>query len=213
MGALNAGDRARAGRVYRWGIAVIVALIASGTALYFNGAPERDVRGLIDDGKYASAAALASRSMDSDPDNAALRTLGTEALLKADVPKWLDYLKKRDFGHAAATIGEMRQLSRHNADAQSFVTELDWMGSLEQFVDQRGGADAGVKNPADAERIKTFVKHWNDDMQGHQRSFITISSYVPEFRDAYAVALSHLRKLELAGSQNGNERQSPSTVD
>jgi hypothetical protein len=82
------------------------------------------------------------------------------------------------------------------------------MGSLEQFVNARGGADAEVKGPADAERIKTYVKHWNDDMQGHQRAFITISTYVPEFRDIYAEALSHLRKLELTGSQNGNERQS-----
>jgi hypothetical protein len=208
VGALNVGEGTQVNRLYRWGMTVAMAAVALGAVLYFNGASERELKNLIDSGDYAPAAVLASRSLASDPDNVELKTLGTEALLKADVPRWMDFLKRRDFARAAATIGDMKKLSSRNPDAQAFVTELDWMGSLEQFVSARGGADVEVKSPADAERIKTYVKHWNDDMQGHQRAFITISSYVPEFRDVYAEALSHLRKLELTGSQNGNERQS-----
>jgi hypothetical protein len=36
-----------------------------------------------------------------------------------------------------------------------------------------------------------------------------MSSYVPAFRDAYADALSDLRKLALAGGQAGHEPTNP----
>ena len=70
------------------------------------------------------------------------------------------------------------------------------MGDLERFVVGRGGVDAPIRIYADEERIKALLKQWNEDTQRHQRAFATISSYVPEFKDAYAEALSHLRKLQ-----------------
>jgi hypothetical protein len=93
------------------------------------------------------------------------------------------------------------------------VSEVEWIGNLEKIVNGRGGADAPIQNPEDEARIKSILQQWDEDTQGHQRAFVTISSYVPEFKDAYAEALSHLRKLALTGGRNGNERESPQTVD
>ena len=49
---------------------------------------------------------------------------------------------------------------------------------------------------ADEERIKALLKHWDEDTPAHQRALARAASYVPEFKDTYADALSHLRKLQ-----------------
>jgi hypothetical protein len=76
------------------------------------------------------------------------------------------------------------------------LSELEWIGNLEQFVMGRGGVEAPIRMYADEEKIRTLVKHWDEDIKGHQRALARISSYVPEFKDSYAEALSHLRKLQ-----------------
>jgi hypothetical protein len=56
--------------------------------------------------------------------------------------------------------------------------------------------DAPIRVYADEDTIKTLLKRWDEDTKDHQRAVARISSYVPEFKDPYAEALSHLRKLQ-----------------
>ena len=217
-------DRAGVRRGMRWAMLAVALLAVFAFALYYSGASERELKSLLADGEYAQAATLASQSLERDPDNAELKALGTEALLKANLPNWVAMLKARQFERMAGILAGMKKLSGHNADVQPLVSEVEWIGNLEQFVSTRGGADAPIQNPQDEARIKSILKQWDEDTQGHQRAFVTISAYVPEFKDAYAEALSHLRKLALAGGRstgagnsgpansgdtNGNQRQSP----
>jgi pSer/pThr/pTyr-binding forkhead associated (FHA) protein len=174
-----------------------------------SGAPERELQDLLASGDYARAAAVASASLARDPDNTALKSMGTEAVLKANVPNWVAAMKARQFARASAIVAAMRDLSNNNPELQPLVGELAWIGNLEQFVDARRGADAPVRSPADAARIKLILKQWEDEAQAHQRAFATISSYVPEFRDAYAEALSHVRKLALSGGRAEHEPATP----
>lgn len=67
---------------------------------------------------------------------------------------------------------------------------------MEKFVGSRGKGDVPIQIYADEEKMSALLKQWDDDVQGHQRAFTAISSQVPEFRDWYAEALSHLRKLQ-----------------
>jgi hypothetical protein len=90
----------------------------------------------------------------------------------------------------------MREASRQNENVKSWVSDLEWLADLERFVWGRGGRDAPIRIYVDEAKIKALLKYWNDDTQAHQRIFETIASYVPEFKDAYAEALSHLRKLQ-----------------
>ncbi len=203
MGA--AGDAGQA-RLRRW-LAVLGALAVAAVLLFhFAGAPERALQGLVDGGDFATAARLADDRLARDPDNADVKSLGTEALLKAELPQWMADVKAQRFDRAAQAVARMRHLSRNNADAKPLVAEIAWIGDVEQFAHARGGADAPVHDPADGARLRRILRQWQDDQQTHQRVFATISAYVPAFRDTYAQAASDLRKLALAGGGDGNDQ-------
>jgi hypothetical protein len=203
LGAAGDADRAR---LRRWvaalgGLALVLVLV-----VYRAGAPQRELQALLDSGDVAVASTLAVEQLARDPDNAELRALGTEALLRSALPPWMAHLKAKHFDRAGQAVADMRKMSRHNADALPLVAEIAWIGEVEQFVAARGGADAPVRNPADGARIRQLLKQWQDGQQTHQRAFATISATVPTFRDTYAQAVSDLRKLALAGEVNGNEQ-------
>jgi pSer/pThr/pTyr-binding forkhead associated (FHA) protein len=201
LGAAGDADRAR---LRRW-MAILGALaLALMLAVYQAGAPQRELQGLVERGDFAAASSFAAERLARDPDNAELRALGTEALLKSGLPPWMAHLKARRFERAAQAVAQMRRLGRHNADARPLVAEIAWVGELEQFVSARGGADAPVRNPPDQARIRQILRQWQDEQQAHQRAFATISATVPAFRDTYAQAVSDLRKLALADSGGGN---------
>jgi pSer/pThr/pTyr-binding forkhead associated (FHA) protein len=197
--ALGAAGDADQARLRRWAGALGALALALVLAFYQAGAPERELQGLVDSGDFARASALADARLAREPGNAELRALGTEALLKAELPAWMAHLKARRFDRAAQAVAHMRRMSRNNADAGPLVAEIAWIGALEQFVRARGGADAPIRNPADAARVRQILRQWQDDQQAHQRAFATISSTVPAFRDTYAQAVSDLRKLALTG--------------
>lgn len=189
-------DRSGMRRAFRWGSSFVALLAGVGIVLYLTGAPERRLRNLMASGEYAQAATIAGEGLKRTPENAELRELGTQALLKAYVPEWAARLKNREYDRAAAVLARMRESGRHNADAQPLIRELEMVGSLESFVMGRGGVEAPIRLYADEEKIKSTIRQWEEDPQGHQRAFATISSQVPEFKDPYADALSHLRKLQ-----------------
>jgi pSer/pThr/pTyr-binding forkhead associated (FHA) protein len=180
----------------RRAMAIVALVIVAAGAWYLVGSPERELKDLVADGDYARAATVADQAVQRSPDDPEIRALATEAVLKAYVPNWLALLKKRDFERAEGVLAHMKRLGRNNADLQSLTHDLEWMGSLEQFVTGRGGPDAPVRIYADEPMIKTLVMRWDEDTLAHQRAFTTMSAYVPEFRDPYAEALSHLRKLQ-----------------
>ncbi len=206
------------GKWWRWpalagGLLVVAALF------YMAGSPERELRGMLADGEYAEAASTAARYLAREPDQVQVRALGTEALLKSALPRWLALLKARQFKGADAALAEMKRLARDNADVKPLLAELEWVGQLEQFVAARGGADQPVRDAADGERLRRLLGQWDDDTLGHQQAFTTISSYVPEFRDQYAQALSHVRKLALVNGQqakggqvDGEQQRQPSEI-
>jgi pSer/pThr/pTyr-binding forkhead associated (FHA) protein len=196
-------------RALRWGIGALAVVALLAWSLSRIGAPEREVEDLIASGAYARAAAVATASLDSDPGNTKLQSLGMAALLKANLPTWMSLLKARQFDRAAALVAAMKQQGRHIPDLAPLLAELDWMVQLESFVASRGGAQAPIRNPADAARIQQILKQWEDQNEAFQRGFVTMSSYVPAFRDAYADALSDVRKLALAGGQSQNEPTAP----
>jgi pSer/pThr/pTyr-binding forkhead associated (FHA) protein len=183
-------------RTFSWGASLAAALGIVVLVLYLSRASERELKELVASGEYARAATLASQFLERDPDNAEFKALETEAVLKANVPTWLARLKARDFTGANAVLAGMTALGSRNADLRSLVGELQWIGDLENFVVARGGIDAPIRIYADEENIKALLKRWDEDTQGHQRAFARISSYVQEFKDPYAEALTHLRKLQ-----------------
>jgi pSer/pThr/pTyr-binding forkhead associated (FHA) protein len=195
-GAFGGGEAVNKQRLMRWGAGLGAVLLVFVLAAYFSGSSERELKDLMARGAYAEATEAASRSLARNPDNAEARALGTEALLKANVPPWLRLLKAREFDKAATTLAGMRQISANNPDARGLIDELEWAGNLEKFVLGRGGVDAPIRLYTDETTINALLKRWNDDTQAHQRSLDRIASLVPEFKEPYAEVLSHLRKLQ-----------------
>ncbi|SAL10993.1 FHA domain protein [Caballeronia turbans] len=194
--ALASDDRRAARRTRIIIVCVLAMLVAGGTALFYSGSPERHAKSLMSHGEFGEAATVTNDYLNTHPQDAQFTSMNTEAVLKSNVPRWLAALKKGDFASADAIIAQMRTLAAHNADVHSLVDELEWIGKLESFVMSRGGAEAPIRMYADEPRIGAILKHWEADAAGHQRDLDRIAGYVPEFRDPYALALSHLRKLQ-----------------
>lgn len=189
-------DRPNMRRVFWVGGSALTAVVAFAVGAYFWGASERQLKDLVARGEHNRAAVVAAELLASGKDDAEIKTLATEALLKAKVPEWLAGLKAGDFDGASAVLASMKELSVRNPDAQPLVRELEWIGDLERFVLSRGGVNAPVAMYGDEDKIKGLLKRWDEDTRGHQRALAKISSHVPEFKDPYAEALSHLRRLQ-----------------
>ncbi len=196
-------------RLMRWGAAAFALVTLLSWSLYHIGAPEREAQDLLDSGKYARAAVVATEGLARDPDNTKLRSLSTAALLKANLPLWMALVKARQFKRAAALVATMKQVARQNPEMEPLLAELDWIVQLELFVAARGGAQAPIRDATDGAKIQAFLKQWEEQNAAHQRAFMTMSSHVPAFRDAYADALSDVRKLALARAQPQNEPTAP----
>jgi pSer/pThr/pTyr-binding forkhead associated (FHA) protein len=189
-------------RMRRRALMLLAPALVLAWALYGLHRSEREVERLLDDGAYAQAAARADEALAGDPGDARLMALGTEALLKARLPAWMAALKAGRFERAADQLSAMRRHARNNPELAPLLDELDWMTGLEAFVAGRGGATAPVRDAADGARIARLLRQWEEQNEAHQRAFETISAHVPAFRDAYADALSDLRRLALARGQS-----------
>lgn len=194
--ALASDDRSASRRTRMVVAGVLAVFVAGGAALFYSGSSERHVKSLMAEGDYGAAAAATDTYLKAHPQDLHYTAINTEAVLKSNVPRWLAALKKGDFKDADAIIAQMRTLGEHNADVRSLLDELAWIGKLEAFVMGRGGADAPIRIYADEPRIDAILKHWDADASGHQRDLDRIAGYVPEFREPYGLALSHLRKLQ-----------------
>lgn len=183
-------------RALKWGVPIVALAAAAGVVQYRAGADARELDRLVAAGRYEQAADVANRLLARAPDDAELRTIATEALLKARLPAWVERIEAGEFDRADAELVEMRRFAEPNRDVQPLLTELDWVADLERFVVGRGGIDAPIRLYADERPIAQLIARWNDDAKGHQRALARVSAYVPAFRDLHAEALSHLRRLE-----------------
>lgn len=193
----------------RWGLAVLALVVIAAWWMYRIGAPEREAEELLAQGAYAQAATAAGDALANDPGNPRLTSLATAALLKANLPGWMAALKVRQFDRAANLVAAMRGQAGGNPELAPLLDELDWITRLKEFVAARGGAQAPINGPEDAARIKLILQQWEDQNQTHQRAFQTLSAYVPQYRDAYADALSDVRKLALARQEEPQAPQAP----
>ena len=197
VSSLLAGpQRQRLIRRLRWAGAGLAGAVLIGVLTYAAGSDVRQIKDLVGQGEYARAATLANAYLRNHPENAEIRALGTEAVLKAELPPWLQLLANRQFDRAQARLAALQDAARVNPDLVPLLRELDWIGGLEQFFAAHAGADAPIRLYADEDRMAWLLKQWDDDPLGHQRALGTVAVHVPGFRETYAQALSHLRKLQ-----------------
>ncbi|MEC4723683.1 FHA domain-containing protein [Noviherbaspirillum sp. CPCC 100848] len=176
--------------------ACAAALLAAGGTWLLMPGSEEQIRELMAEGNHAKAASVAAAALAGDAGNENLMALATEALMKTHVPAWLSALQSGQYDRADAVLARAESEAGPNEDARSLLRELRWVGRLERFVLGRGGLEAPIRLFADEEQIKTLLGQWDDDPGMHQRALARVASLVPEFKEPYALALSHLRKLQ-----------------
>ncbi|MGJ9416651.1 FHA domain-containing protein [Massilia sp. CMS3.1] len=199
--ALGGKGRPDLRRLRNWALAALALIVVLAWVGLRIGSAERKVEDLLAANAYAQAAALASAALADDPGNSRLASLGTEALLKANLPVWMAQLKAGEYARAARQVAAMRPHVRNNPELGPLLDELDWILALETFVATRGGAQAPVRDAADGARVNQFLSQWEARNEAYQRAFETMSAHVPAYRDAYADALSDVRRLALARGQ------------
>lgn len=190
------GDRTTLRRIGWGSLGVLLVVVGIAVVLYMRGASEREVKDLLAAGEYETAVAVATSYLQHHPSSDTIAALASEALMKARVPGWLSALRDKQFDRASTLVEEMRTSSQGNADALSLINQLGWIVALERFATGRGGPDAPIRIYRDESRIDDLLKRWDDDAKGHQRMLDRIASYVPEFAEPYALAMSHLRQLK-----------------
>jgi pSer/pThr/pTyr-binding forkhead associated (FHA) protein len=183
-------------RLLLWAAGLVGLAVALGSALALRGSAEQQVRNLLADGRYERAAALADTQLQAHPDDATMKALDTEAVLKAGVPPWLAALRAGREEQMQQGAERMAQAARRNDDLKPLLDELDWVGRLQRFIAARGGPDAPLRIYVDEAPMRSLLAWWDQDANGHQRRLSRIAAYVPAFRDAYAEALSQVRRLK-----------------
>ncbi|HEX8886574.1 MAG TPA: FHA domain-containing protein, partial [Noviherbaspirillum sp.] len=119
-----------------------------------------------------------------------------EAALKAYLPAWLQGIRRADFDGADAALARLTGAAASNPDLRAMAGELGWIGRLERYMAPRAAADAPIRIYADEAQMQSLLQWWNTDTAAHQRLLNRVASYVPDFGDTYAGALSHLRRLQ-----------------
>ncbi len=182
----------------KWWVAGAVAglLCALGVTAYFWNGTERDLKAAMAQGEYARAQGLASQLLEKHPDDAEFKALTTDAALKANLPSWLMKVRSRDFDAANSVLTGMSAVARHDPDLTPMISELRWLGDLENSISRRGGPAAPIRIYADEASVEQLIGRWNDDTGEHQRILDRIASHLPQFGDWYAEALTHLRRLQ-----------------
>ncbi len=197
FGRAFAGEDRRAGRrALKWGLPVLLLIAAAAVGLRLAGSDERELETLVAAGDYVRAATVADAQLARDPGDAGVKTIGTDAILKAKLPQWIGEVDGGKFDDAGAVLADMKAQVRHNPEAQALLAELGWVADIERFVRERGGADAPIRIHTDEAAIRALVGRWQDDAKAHQRALSRVANVVPEFRELHAEALTHLRRLE-----------------
>ena len=192
---LSREDRSLLRRSAWIGAGIVLLTALAGLGMWQAGAPERAVRSLVEAGRYPDAARLAGQSLAGHPELDELRALATESWLKGFLPAWLAALDATDLPRLAAALDTLRREAGTNPDASPILQALDWITTLARVVKATAG-EAPIRIYADEERIAALVTQWERDGAGYQRAASAIVAHVPAFRDAYAGALSSLRRLQ-----------------
>ncbi len=178
-----------------WQTASIAALFLFVLAgMHFNGATEREIKRLLDQGQYLASASMANDYLAKHPDVKEINDLSTEALLKYVVPTWTKKLINQQVADAGILLANAKQHSDHNDYGLKILELMGWIGELEKFVTERG-AEASIIIFKHEEQLETLLKWWDRDSVSHRHLLSRISSYVPAFERVYSQVFSHLRAL------------------
>ena len=159
------------------GVAGVALAITVG--VYLTRADEREIKRLLDQGKYMECVSIANQYLDKHPEDEQASALATECLLKAVVPAWKAKLLAREFAGANQILTQARVTSQFSAQGLTLLEVLQWMTDLEKFVADRGGLLAPIIMFKHEATIDLLVERWRIDKAEYQRLMSKNSGIYP----------------------------------
>jgi hypothetical protein len=200
--ALDDGTRVDRRKIWAGAVVVAIGLIAA-IAIYFLDIDRREIKELLDAGAYAESAVVGERYLKKHPDDDEAGAWALEALLKATVPDWVEYVELGQFDEASALLATASQNSQSIQHGQEMIDMLDWAGRVEAHIADRGGSNAPIVFFRHEQQIKELVEQWNADPARHQQLISQLATQVPAFEPVQTRVLSELRMLRNENSLYG----------
>ena len=198
-GALR-GDANVDRRVVRIALGVLAVMMVAGLSAYLIGFDRREIKSLLDDGKYEESALAANRYLKKHPDNDEVAAWGQEALAKAVAPAWIGLIEKKRFDEAAQYLQVQKKAHASNRRGQEMLDVLSWAGNVEAYMAKRGGVTGPVVMFRDEDLIRTLVGEWESDSARYQQLMDQIMTNVPAFEPVHSQVFGNLRELRRENS-------------
>lgn len=159
------------------------------------GGPERKIKSLFLQERYAESAKLAAEYLQTDRANKAVMELGTRAILNTTVPVWREHLQMHDFDAANGVLKSAEDDYPNNPDAKQALDLLRWIIRVNE---SKNSIPEGQKVNlfSQGESIKELAEWWENNEQKNLRSLEKISRDVTAFKDIYRQTLGDLRTLK-----------------
>jgi pSer/pThr/pTyr-binding forkhead associated (FHA) protein len=181
-------------------VGALAFLVVAGLSAFLIGFDRREIRSLLDDGKYEASALAANRYLKKHPDDVDAAAWGQEALAKAVAPTWAGLIEKKRFDEAADYLQKQKQAHAFNRRGQEMIALLSWAGKVEAHMAERGGATAPVVMFRDEEPIRALVAEWDSDSSRHQQLMDQLVTQAPAFESVHSQVFGNLRELRTQNS-------------
>jgi len=194
------GDASVDRRAVRIAVGVLAVMIVAGLSAWLIGFDRREIKSLLDDGKFEESALAANRYLQKHPDNDEVEAWGQEALARAVTPAWIGMTEKGRFDEAAQYLQAQKKAHAANRRGQEMLDVLSWAGNVEAYMAMRGGVTGPVVMFRDEDRIRTLVGEWEGDSARYQQRMDQIMTNVPAFEPVHSQVFGSLRELRRENS-------------
>lgn len=175
-------------------VAVVVVTVTAVGGSYLLGTDRREIKALLDDGKYSESARTANRYLARHPEDQQAAGLAEEALTKALVPAWIQYVDAGHFDQAASHLRTQSESYRSIQHSKQLIDTLAWAGKVQAHMADRGPSGRIVMFRHE-EPIRTLVAEWEADSFRRQQLMDQIVTRVPAFEHIHSRVFSSLRTL------------------
>ena len=189
------GERGVSRKAVWVGVALVVVMAGAIGASYLIGWDRREIKSLLDDGKYEQSASAANAYLQRHPDDHEASTWADEALTKAILPTWMRSIDAGRFDEAARYLATRREAYRNIPHSAPMINTLAWAGDVQALMAGRGGPTAPIRLFRDEDRIAKIVAEWDGDSFRRQQLMDQMVTREPQFEHIHSQVFSSIRTL------------------
>jgi hypothetical protein len=189
------GQRSVSRKAVWIGVALVAVIAGAIGGSYLIGLDRRDIKSLLDDGKYEQSAGAANTYLQRHADDHEANGWADEALTKAILPTWIGHIDKGQFDEAARYLRMEGAKYRNIPHSAQMINTLLWAGNVQAHMVSRGGPTAPIRLFRDEDQIASLVAEWDGDSFRRQQIMDQMVTRQPEFEHIHSQVFSTIRTL------------------